>query len=290
MDLNAIKAKLKDLGEGRPKSKKWKPKDEHNVRCLPLPGEEDLALIVKWYYGVDGGRQMYCPSTHGDQCDFCDLAKSLKSWKDENGRDKSEATRKADWEWFKKLDAAVKHYIPVVVRKKDSTDLEGPFLWELTPKTYQNVLKICADDDYNDGHPDGGGLRVLTSLMHGLDLVVTLKKKGEKGNTTSFDLTDVEERKKQSAVFKGDESAAKALLPRIPTASEIAKPITSEEASKIFATWKASMSSTPADASGAEAGVEYSGNSDEKAATGGGDVDETVAKLEALINKKKSSS
>ena len=47
MDLNALKAKLKTLEEGKPKSKKWKPKDEHIVRCLQLEGEEDLALIVK---------------------------------------------------------------------------------------------------------------------------------------------------------------------------------------------------------------------------------------------------
>jgi hypothetical protein len=288
MNLDEIRAKLKGMDEGKPKSKKWKPKDEHTIRALPIPGEEDLAYVIKWHYGVDGGRQMYCPSTHGDQCDFCDLAKRLKSWKDDKGRDKPEAVRKGDWEWFKKIDAAVKHYIPMVERKKDSTEVEGPFLWELTPRTYQTVLKVCANDDWNDGHPDGGGLRVLTSLTHGLDLIVTFKKKGEKGNTTSFDLTDVEERKKFSPIFKGDEAKAKALLAKIPTPAEIAKPVTSEEASRVFAAWKASMAESPA--ASAPAGgddVEYSGNSAEKTATGGASVDETIARLEGMLNKNK---
>ena len=168
MDINAIRAKLKGFEEGKPKSKKWKPKDEHSVRVLPLANEDDISFIIKWHYGVDAGRQMYCPSTHGDACPFCDLGASLRSWKDEKGRDKTETQRKMDWEWFKKIQAAEKHYIPVVIRKKDSVDVEGPFLWELTPRTYQTILKVCANDDWNDGHPEGGGLKVLTSLMHGI--------------------------------------------------------------------------------------------------------------------------
>ena len=178
MNLEAIRAKLKGLEEGKPKSKRWKPTDEHLVRALPLPGEEDISFVVKWHYGVNSGRQMACPSTWGEDCPFCELAAKLKSWKDEKGRDKPEHVRKMDWEFFKKIDAAVKHYIPVVIRKKGSDDVEGPFLWELTPKTYQGCLKVCANDDRNDGHPDGGGLRILTSLMHGVDLTVSLKKKG----------------------------------------------------------------------------------------------------------------
>lgn len=284
MNLDAIRAKLKGLEDGKPKSKRWKPTDEHTVRVLPLDNEEDLAFIVKWHYSVNGGRQMACPSTWGDDCEFCDLARSLKSWKDEKGRDKPEHVRKMDWEFFKKIDAAVKHYIPIVLRKKGSDDLEGPFLWELTPKTYQAVLKICANDDRNDGHADGGGLRVLTSFEHGVDLVVTLKKKGEKGNTTTYDLTEVEPRLKPSPVIKGDLPAAKALIARIPPQSEIAKPVTSAEASKVFAVWKGSMNDT---SESTDSGVEYSAgsNSAEKVASGGAAVDDVVAKLERLAGK-----
>lgn len=283
MNLEEIKAKLKGLEEGKPKSARWKPKDEHTVRALPLENDDDLAFVIKWHYGVDGGRQMACPSTWGDECPFCDLAKFLRSWKDENGKDKTEAVRKRDWEWFKKVDAATKHYVPVVVRKKDSTDLEGPYLWEMTPKTYQALLKVCVNDDWNEDHPEGGGLKVLTSLTHGLDLVVTLKKKGEKGNNTSFDLTEVEERKKFSPVIKGDEAAARALLSKIPGQDNIAKPVTTKEAEKVFAAWKAKMSDEPTDSG--DDGQEISGNSAESPARGGAGVDETVARLEKLLEK-----
>ncbi len=286
LDIAAIKAKLKGMEEGKPKSRKWKPKDEHTVRLLPLPGaqaEEDLAFIIKWHYGVDNGRQMYCPATDGNECPFCDLAQFLRSWKDEKGKDKSEAVRKRDWEWFKKVDAAVKHYAPVVVRKKDSTDLEGPFLWEMTPKTYTSVFKVCADDDYNDGHPENGGLKVLTSLTHGLDLNVSLKKKGEKGNQTTYDLTTVEERKKFTPLIKGDLAACKDLLTKIPTAGEIGTPITTEQAQKVFAAWQGSLDSSPADT--ADSGVEHGTNSGESAASGDKSVEDTVAALEKLLAK-----
>lgn len=281
MDLNALKAKLRSLEEGKPKSRKWKPKDEHIVRCLPLPGEEDLALVVKWHYGVDGGRQMACPGTWGEECPFCALNTFLRSWKDEKGRDKPESVRKRDWEWAKKVEAAVKHYVPMVERIKNSDKLEGPFFWEMTPKTYTALIKIVTNDDRNEGHPDGGALRILTSLEHGYDVTVILKKKGEKGNQTTFDLTEVEPRLKMTPLVKGDLPAAKAILDRIPNIAEIAKPVSTEEAEKVFASWKGAMDESPADT--ANAGVEYSNGNGETVAKGGKSVDETVAKLEAML-------
>lgn len=285
MNLEEIRAKLKGMEAGRSKGSKWKPKDEHTVRLLPLPGDEDIAHVVKWHYGVDGGRQMACPTTWGDDCPFCAFAEFLKSWKDDKGRDKTESVRKRDWELFKKLQAADKHYAPVVVRKKDSTDVDGPFLWEMTPKTYQAVLKICANDDWNDEHPEGGGLKVLTSTTHALDLVVTLKKKGEKGNTTSFDLTEVEERKKFSAIFKGDKAQGEALLDRIPSIDTIAKRVTTEEADKVFKAWQSSAEESAGEGLDQSDGEERSSNSAERPAQGGADVDETVRRLEAMLAK-----
>lgn len=286
MDINAIKAKLKGLESGKPKRAKWKPTTSHTVRALPLKGDEDLALVIKWHYGVDNGRAMYCPGTHGDECPFCDLNANLRRWKDDKGRDKSEEQRKLDWEFGKKVEAATKHYAPVGIRKEGSTELDGPFWWEMTPKTYTAVLKICANDDWNEDHPDGGGLKVLTSLKHGLDLVVTLKKKGENGNTTSFDITEVEERKKFSAVIKDDVKAAQAFADRLPDISEVAKPIGTDEAKKVFAAWKASIEGDVADAGGS---LEYTTppatNNAETVATGGAGVDDVVAKLNAMITK-----
>lgn len=284
MNIAELKAKVKALEEGKPKSKKWKPKDKHSVRCLPLPDESDLALVIKWHYGVDNGRAMACPSTWGEQCDFCDLEAVLRSWKDENGRDKPEAKRKADWAWVKKIGVATKHYIPMVerVKKGDVEELSGPFLWECTPKTYTSTMKICVNDDWNDGHPEGGALKVLTSTSHGLDLTVELKKAGEKGNTTNFDLTSVEERKKFSVLTKEGKAAVDAILAKIPVLEDIAKPVSSEEASKVFNAWKGALASAPAEGDG-EGGEYTETHSGEEVQTGGRSVDETVAKLESLL-------
>lgn len=284
MDLNALKAKLKTLEEGKPKSRKWKPKDEHIVRALPLEDEEDLAFVIKWHYGVDNGRQIACPGTWGDECPFCDLAQYLKAWKDENGKDKPEAVRKRDWEWFKKVDAAVKHYVPVVERVGEK--LEGPFLWEMTPKTYTALIAICANDERNEMHKDGGGLRILTSPSEGVDIKVSLKKKGEKGNATTYDLTAVEGKIMATPLIKGgDKAAIAALIAKTPVKSDIANPVTTEQAEKVFNSWKGTMNTDQADT--AKAGVEHGATGDngngESVASGGKSVDETVAKLEKML-------
>jgi hypothetical protein len=290
LDINALRAKLKGMEEGKPKSKKWKPKDEHIVRCLPLPGDpDDIALVLKWHYGMADGRQMYCPTTHGESCPFCDFAQTLRGWKDDDGNDKTDAARKADWEWFKKLDAAVKHYIPVIVRKEKDGEYEGPYLWELTPKTHTSVFKVVCDDERNDGHPAGGGLAILTSLEHGVDLKVELKKAGQKGNTTSYDLTEATARTKMTPVLKGvDKAAIKKMMDSIPTLADIGTPISTAEANIHFKKWESTFDK---DAVSADAGLEVGGekaaaNSSEEVATGGLKTDDVISKLEALMAKK----
>lgn len=286
-NLDAIRQKLKELGEGKAKGggfKRWKPKDEHDARCLPLDNnDEDISFQILWHYGVDAGRPMACPTNWGHECPFCDLARGLKAWKDENGRDKPEAKRKLDWEFYKKIEAATKHYIPMVERKSDGT-LEGPFVWELTPRTLKDVIKICLDKDYNDEHSGGGGYAILTSLTEALDIHISLKKKGEKGNMTSFDITEVKERKRFSPVFKdteGGETRARELLTKIPTQDDVAKPVSTVEAERIFARYQGSLSSDTAVSEGSR-DIEYSDRGAERPATGGLAVDDVVSKLEKL--------
>ncbi len=290
MDINEIRAKLKGLEGGRPQKLIWKPKDEHTVRLLPLPGEADITEAVNWHYGVDEGRKLYCPSTVGDACAFCDLGQVLRSWKDDKGRDKQEADRKRDWDWFKKIQAANKHYAPIIVRKAGGhvDDFEGPFWWEMSPKTRERLLTIASNDDYNEEHADGGGSRILTSLTHGLDLIVTLKKAGQTGNQTTFDLTEVDERRKCSPRFKErGKKAAEEVLKGMPPLSEAIKTATTADAEKAFRSYEASLSgdAPPPDAS---SGVEHgpATNSSENALSGGKSVEEILKKLDSLIPQK----
>lgn len=285
MNLEAIKAKLKVLADGKSKNKRWKPKTQHTVRILPLPGEEDLAYVVKLHYGVDGKGAMYCPGSTGEDCPFCELAEFLKGFKDENGNQKSKADKERDWEYFKRIDASTKHYAPIVERKKDSAEVEGPFLWEMSPKTYTALFKVCADDERNDEHEDGGGLRVLTSLKYGVDVTVTLNKAGTNGNNTSYDLTDVDVKIKKTPVIKNDEKATQELLTRIPTLEDCGvKVISTQEAQKIFDKWEGLMDKSVPEGGGT--GVEYNKSANaETVASGGSDVDSAVAKLQALLAK-----
>jgi hypothetical protein len=287
-NLDAIRAKLKELGEGKGKGggfKRWKPKDEHNVRCLPLGDGEELSFQINWHYGVDAGRQMACPSTWGEDCVFCDFARALKSFKDENGRDKPKAKKDSDWEFMKKIDAGIKHYVPMVERKPDGT-VDGPFLWEMSPKTLGALMKVCLNNDWNEQHTNGGGYRILTDLDQALDLSVSLQKKGEKGNTTSYDLTEVTERKRFTPIFKDTDGGVKRgeeLVAKIPSESDVVKRVSSAEAEKVFAKYKGSLGGeAEAPAGGGGAGVEYADRGAEKPASGGLTVDAVVAKLEQM--------
>ncbi len=190
------------------------------------------------------------------------------------------------------MDASVKHYIPVIVRKEKDGEYEGPFLWELTPKTYTSVFKVVCDDERNDGHPDQGGLRILTSLEHGVDLKVELKKSGQKGNTTSYDLTEATARTKMTPVLKGvDKATIKKMLDAIPTIADIGSPVSTAEANVYFKKWQSTVMK---DDGTLDSGIEVGGekaeraaaNSAEEVAVGGLKTDDVVAKLEALMAKK----
>lgn len=286
MDINAIREKLKAAQGVKPARLIWKPKGTHTVRLIALPGEADITETVLWHYGVDEGRKMYCPQTTGDQCEFCDLAQSLRSWRDANGNEKSEADRKRDWDAFRNLQAATKYYAPVVVRKsaENPDEVEGPFWWEMTPKVREQLLTICADDDYNAESKDGGGSRILTSLTEGHDLTVTLKKANTEGNKTSYDVTEVKERKRGTPFFKEKgKKAAEELIASLPDLKGGLQVVNSAQVQKIFVNWEASLANKPAEGADDNVGKEHGGANAEQTLTGGKSVEDVLKKLDSLI-------
>lgn len=287
MNIEEIRAKLKAAQGGKPAKLIWKPKGKHTVRLLALPGEADITETVLWHYGVDDGRKMYCPQTVGEDCPFCDLAQSLRGFRDANGNEKSQADKERDWQAFRKIQAATKYYAPIIIRKEDAEDeFEGPLWWEMTPKTRERLLTICADDDWNDQHKDSGGSRILTSLTQGLDLTVQLKKAGQDGNSTSYDLTEVTERKVFSAFFKKKgKKAAEEVLGNVPALSDAFKAVTSVEAEKIFAKWEASLTDEDTKVDD-NAGVEHGSNNAEGPLKGDKNVDDVLARLDSLIEER----
>lgn len=279
MNIEEIRKKLAAAQGNKPTKLIWKPKGEHTVRLLALPGEADITETVQWHYGVDEGRKMYCPQTTGDACPFCDLAQSLRGWRDANGNEKSEADRKRDWDAFRKIQAAVKYYAPCIVRKSggEPDDIEGAFWWEMTPKVREKLLTVCADDDYNADSKDGGGSRVLTSPTGGLDLIVKLKKAGTDGNKTSYDVTEVTERKRGTPIFKDKGKR----VPELADLKSGLQVVTTAEAEKIFATWEASLGSEQT--TDDSAGTEHGSANGEQTLAGGKSVDEVINKLDSLL-------
>jgi hypothetical protein len=297
MNLAEIKEKLKKLADGKPKQRKWKPKDSHVVRLLPLNSDpklcEDLVHTVFLHYNVNDGKAMYCPKNLDQDCPFCELADQLWSFKDEHGNQKTPEQKEIDKKLKKEVEQAVKHYAPIIVRK-DGKDggFEGPYFWEMTPKTYQALLAICVDPDWNEQHEEGGGLDILTSFESALDLTVSLLKKGEGSNKTNFDLTEVKEKKKFTKIGLSNDDL-KSIMEKVPSVSDIIESVDEDGARKIFASWSSSLSS---DEEGDQnEGKQYSSDkrreaNAEKPLEGGSTVDETVDKLERMLNSKKNKS
>lgn len=174
----------------------WKPKDEHDVRCLRNPHSEDPFEEVTFHYNVGDAREILCPKQFGDECVICDFAEQLKSFKDEKGNEKKKKDKDADWEIFKKIQAVTKAYVPMVERQQDG-GLSQPAWWGLTSNQSTQVLKVCSDADRLgacdiDAGDDERALDALFSTNKAFDLHVSFKKPGEKGNAKTFTVVDIE--------------------------------------------------------------------------------------------------
>jgi len=191
-----IKAQLANLNKRTSKNTDiWKPKDKHQVRLLRNPHSSDPFETVTFHYNVGDARELLCPKQFGDECVICDFADTLKGWKDENGNDKPEAERKAQWEVFKKIQAVAKVYAPMVERLENGA-LSEPAWWGMTSNQATQALKVCADKERLEAvgvDPDNDE-QALDAIMgeKAFDLKVDFKKPGEKGNTKTFTVVEIE--------------------------------------------------------------------------------------------------
>jgi hypothetical protein len=173
----------------------WKPNDEHDVRVLRNPHNEDPLEEITFHYNVGDARELLCPKQFGDDCVICDFADQLKSFKDEKGKDKKKSDKDAEWEIFKKIQAQTKVYVPVIERIKDEkkviTGHSEPAWWGLTSNQSQQALAVCADADRLracgiDPDDDEKALDALFGTKKAFDLHVSVAKPGEKGNSKTF--------------------------------------------------------------------------------------------------------
>jgi hypothetical protein len=192
-----IRAQLANLNKRTSKNTDiWKPKDEHDVRCLRNPHSDDPLEQITFHYNVGDAREVLCPQQFGDECVICDFAETLKGWKDAEGNDKPEAERKAQWEIFKKIQAVTKVYVPMVERLEGGAITE-PAWWGLTSNQSQMALKVCGDKERLaacgvDPNDDEHALDALFSPKKAFDLHVSFKKPGEKQNSKTFTVVEIE--------------------------------------------------------------------------------------------------
>lgn len=279
MNLDQIRAKLAGLNKKTNKRRDlWKPKDKHVIRCLPYPHGDEPIIELGWHYDIKDRGGVLCPKhNEGKDCAICDFAEKLRSWNDpETGVEKPEKLRKADFELFKKIAIKERWYIPVVERGFED---HGPKFYAFGKSIYEQLLKMCLDEEMNEDVNHEGGTKILTDPNCAYDLNVEFYKGNNedgKGNKRSFPLTDIKEKKRPSKLAK-TKKEADALIDAIPNINEVYEFETPEAVEKIFEQFVNSGGAATVDTE--DAGKEYKpkkykSNSAEKPVEGGQSIDE----------------
>lgn len=278
--LDQIKKRLQEMGSkgNGKKNMLWKATDKHDIRLLPYPHSDEPIFELGFHYDIGKSKTVLCPKHNfGDECVICEFAAKLKSWKHEDGSDKSESEKKADFEAFKKIQVVVRYFAVVVERGKEA---EGPKFWAFGKTNAQDLLKIVTNEDWNEGREDGGGYNILTSVDAAHDLQINFKaakNKDGKGNDKNYPETEIVERKKETPLSK-DKNVVKGLLDKIVPITEVYQRLTSTEVEKIFADF---VNSTPVDeaSSTTEGAVEYAANTSEKPIENGRSIEDAFEEL-----------
>ena len=238
MDINDIKARMNNLnsyGAKKPRDL-FKAKTEHDVRCVPqgdVDGEQFKELF--FHYEVTQGG-ILCPKMNFDEdCDICDLAEMLKSWKDADGNDKPEINRKQDFELFKKIQAKASIFTTIIERGKEA---EGAKWWRVTPTQVNDICAICSDGDRLSDiglakDDTKHAIKVVFGIDKAYDLHLKMLPKGTEENKKSFDMVKITGRIK-STPLAASPAEAKKIIDSIKPLSEVYPKISSDEVSKLL--------------------------------------------------------
>lgn len=270
-NIAELKARLASLNRKTSKNTDiWKPKDEHDVRILPIDGE--FFQEKAFHFNIGDAREVLCPKVNfGDECVICDYAETLKGWKDDKGRDKPEKLRKEQWDLFKKIQATAKAYLPIVERTDEGKSISAPAWWGLTQNQANQVLEVisvgtnvdaadnlreCGIDPDDSDH----ALDALTSPKKAYDLHVSFRKPGEKENKKTFTVVDIKARKRPTPLTGNVDKDAE-LVKEVKPLSEVFIKVPSSEVEKIFAKFMGGAAKEPK----ADGGKEYAPKGKDKA-------------------------
>lgn len=284
-----MREKLKKLNEkrgGGGSRSKWFPKDHHVVRLLPISGQDEPYRVIYFHYL--NRKPVYCPLKNGGQpCEVCALSDALKEWDD----DKDPEVRKTDFKTGCSLEAGPKYYHPMVERivDKDTKKVSnsGPFWWSLSESVWKEVVEIGLKDDVVQMHVESGSTSdnvwdALVNTKFAFDIEVDLKKannEDKKGNTKSFNVTDVSPKMRETPLTRDAEELEK-LLGSVPAFDTIETALSSEEVARILETYL--NSGAPEEKSksdGTEKGADVESRNAEMPGSGKKSVEEALKDL-----------
>ncbi len=276
--IEEIKARLRGL-QNRTKKQNdiYKPKDKHVVRLLPYPHGPEPFLELGFHYDI-GNSTVLCPRHNfGKDCTICDFCDKLKSWQDEDGNDKPEKERKADWELFKKLQVKERYYAPLVERGKET---EGAKFWAFSRTLLERLLGMCANEKYNKVCKEEG-YGVLTNPEVAFDLELNFKQpqnKDGKGNDKPFGITEVELADLAPCALAKTKADTKKIVDSVKPIFEVYAEQSSEEVDRLFMKYIGSGGEAVKGDEG-DVGKEYKPNTSEKPVVGGQSIDDAFEDL-----------
>jgi hypothetical protein len=221
-----LRARLANLNKRTTKNPNiWKPSDEHDVRLLRNPHNDDPIEEVTFHYNVGDAREILCPKQFAEECVICDFADQLKAFRDVNGREKPKKDKDADWEVFKRIQAQTKVYVPMIERLDGGKGMSAPAWWGLTKNQSEQVLRIATDPEWLadcdiDPTDDQKAIDAIFSPSKAYDFHVSFKKPGEKENKKSFTIVEITPKRKPSALT-GERAKVTELIAQIRPIREV---------------------------------------------------------------------
>ena len=154
MDLTKIRERLAQLNQGADQKKHiWKPSPgDTTIRIVPYAHNPDWPFLELYFHYEITKKSVLSPITNGDPDPIEEFAAELRA-----------TGQKDDYFLSKKLSPAMRTFVPIIVRGKES---EGPKFWGFGKTTYEELLKLLDDPDWGD----------ITSLTEGRDIVVSYEK------------------------------------------------------------------------------------------------------------------
>jgi hypothetical protein len=233
MNINELKSRLSTLNRKTQKLNDiWKPRDEHDVRLLPAPKGEDPFVERAFHYNIGDAQSILCPKANfGEECAICDYADFMKAWKDENGKDKPEKIRKADFEVFRKVQVVSKAFVRVVERIEGG--ISDPKWWGLTQHQAEQILNVCTDPEWLqacdiDPRDPERALDAVISPKKAFDLHVSFAKPGDKGNTKTFTSVTIKP-KRNPTPLTGDSKRDAEIMSKLKPLNEVYPKVSSAE-------------------------------------------------------------